>query len=320
MALRRIVTVTSPATAAAAPGEGLPAPNAYDLTDIPTVHNELKIGAETDVDQFLQRVLTEISLSVRQYAKRTFQIEGLSEAIYFDQGSGLSPGTVAPLPLSRWPIAGVTSLVASGETDSGTVLTFASVPSSVATGQPVSHRAVPWGTTVSSTTSTTVTLSQPLSTATPQLATQVLVGDTVDFGIQVALTMLTQQQLGAAQQMEPILQSLGPAIDYVIDTARGRLIRLNPFTFQPAGWEMLIVNVAYSAGYSPIPPDLVGAVLRWITWRYHARGVNPAIREQDQPGALGRVTYWVGGPPNSGGMPSEIVDMIDGRYRIPSAA
>lgn len=320
MGLFRVVEVTSPAAAAPPPGDNLPAPGASDLTDIPTVLDELGLKQyPEDGGAFLQRALTDISDQVAKYCKRTFQVEGLAEQIYFDQGPAFRPpGDVVPVPLARWPLAGLVVLQASASTggdfsdDFGTdftppaaTLSFAST-AGLEEGMPAAHRAIPFGATIAGLSATTVTLSAPLSTADPALATEVLAGDTVAFGLAVARTLANGAQ-----------QALGPGVDFAIDPDFGRLIPLDPFTFAARSWGTLPLEVLYSAGYASVPADIVGAVLRWITWRWHARGVNPAIREQDQPGALGRVTYWVGGPPNSGGIPSELVDILD-RYRVPS--
>ena len=69
---------------------------------------------------------------------------------------------------------------------------------------------------------------------------------------------------------------------------------------------------------SGVPSDVVDAALEMITARWHRRGVNPYLRSLEQPG-LGTETYWVGGPPSSGGLPEAIAEMLDRQYRVPTA-
>ncbi|HUC70386.1 MAG TPA: hypothetical protein VMS01_04260 [Stellaceae bacterium] len=326
MALRRVVAVTSPATAPDAPSDNLPAPGAYDLVDFPTVLGELGVNA-SDPNlplAWMARAVTDVSLRIRDYCNRVFQVEGLSELLILDGGSGLTPGTVAPLTLSRWPVANAVSLLAAAEADSGAVLTFTST-AGVAAGMPASHRAIPPGTTVASLTPTTVTLSAPLSTnPTAALATKVLAGDAVVFGLSVARILATGQSpylpvsLGLLNTGPLPAQSLGPYVDYLVDSKIGRLIRLNPFDAAPCTWDTFPTWVNYSAGYPAIPDDIAGAALEWISWRYYERKRgDPALKTRTQP-ELGTETWWVGGPPSSGGVPESIRGVLD-HYRVPVA-
>jgi hypothetical protein len=326
MALRREVTVTAPAVASSAnpADQG----QAYDLVDLATAKDELRIkSTDRDHDTYLRRTITQVSIGIADHCKRVFPIEGLFEVLYLDQGPGLSPGQVAPLPLSRWPIANFVVLQASAEADSGNVLTFTAgaIPAQLAAGVPVSHRAVPVGTTVSNFDLTgsalSVTLSQALSTTTPALATQVLVGDHVAFGISVARLILVPA-MPATNPPLPVppgvLQALGPDLDFVIDAPNGRLIRLDPYTLQARAWGTNPTTVFYSAGYAPVPAPVQTAALIWLTSRFHSRGRDPQLRSESEPGAIGARTWWVGGPKPSGAVPEEIIGMLE-PYRVPSA-
>jgi hypothetical protein len=307
MALRSVETIWAPAAVPTGPGDGLPAPGAYDLVDFPTALDELNIDPadpKTPLN-FIARAITEVSSGIADHCNRIFQVEGVTELCSFDRGSGLTPGTVAPLPLRRFPLANLTTLLAAAETDSGDVLTFASpLPSAVAVGQPVAHRAIPLGATVAAILGTTqIQLSAPLSTDSTALATSVLAGDTVVFGMSVGRRLDTAY-----------LQSLGPAVDFAIDQAVGRLFRLNPYTLQTIAWDSLDTTVSYYGGYATIPPAVQAAALRWITQRYFQRGRDPMLRTLEQPG-LGTQTWWVGGPTNSG-IPEEIVGALQPYVRL----
>jgi hypothetical protein len=335
MALRREVAVVNPAATPSAPGDNLPAPGAYDLVDFPTALDELDINpADPNLPlAWLARAITDVSARVANYCNRVFPIEGLSELAIFDAGSGLTPGTVAPLPLSRWPIANFVSLTAAAEVDSGNVLTFtvASTPAAVFVGAPVSHRAIPPGTTVSAvgfvSPVLTVTLSAPLSQPpnSAALATSVLAGDAVGFGLAVARLLDTSAMpylpvtLSLLNSGMLPMQSLGPYVDFLVDMARGRLIRLNPYDAAPIPWDTFPTWVSYSAGYAAIPDEIAGAALEWISWRYYERKRgDPALKSRDQPGGLGHQAWWVGGPPSSGGVPESIRHVLD-FYRVPVA-
>jgi hypothetical protein len=50
-----------------------------------------------------------------------------------------------------------------------------------------------------------------------------------------------------------------------------------------------------------------------MAWRYYERGRDPSIREVMQP-QLGQTTYWTGGPPMSGNVPTEVAALLS-QYR-----
>ena len=80
-------------------------------------------------------------------------------------------------------------------------------------------------------------------------------------------------------------------------------------------WEALPTTVIYEAGFDEIPDDVVVAALRWLVWRWNERTRDPTLRATQQPD-LGTRSYWVGGPPMSGGVPQEIAALLD-NYRVP---
>lgn len=80
-------------------------------------------------------------------------------------------------------------------------------------------------------------------------------------------------------------------------------------------WETLPTTVVYEAGFDEIPDDVVVAALRWLVWRWSERTRDPTLRATQQPD-YGTKSYWVGGPPMSGGVPQEIAALLD-NYRVP---
>lgn len=105
--------------------------------------------------------------------------------------------------------------------------------------------------------------------------------------------------------------------DYETDLLPGLLYRLDG-NGSRCGWRGAIITVIYVAGYSPIPADLVGAALRWVTMMWTARGRDPMLKRREQRGGQVDMSedFWVGGPPMSGSVPMEIVGILD-NFRVP---
>lgn len=280
--------------------------NAYDLVDLPTAKAELGIDIiDTDKDDFVARAITQASRSIASYCKRTFQAETVLGTVYppRDAYPWQVPGGTDPLQLARWPLQFIppVSLPAPAETDQGNVLPFAST-AGVAVGQPVAHAAVLPGATVTAVApNVSVTLSTNLTGPVKQ-------GDSVGFGIAVWVT----DPPGA-----PRLLAAGT--DYQADAALGQLVRLSPYSAYPMPWDPVLTQVAYQGGYTAIPEDVQDAALRLITARYRARGRDPAMKSQDQPG-LGHQQYWIGTMPGVRGAFTEEIRGLLGQYRVPTVA
>lgn len=271
----------------------------YDLIDLTLAREELKLPvSDTSNDKWLVRAATQVSTAINNYCNRVFQVEGVSDLIYAGRAAlGFrAPSGPAPLQLSRWPLVNIVVLPTAADTPSGATLPFAST-AKVAAGQPASGANIAPGTTVLSViTDTSVTLSQPIVGDIPA-------GTSVTLGLSLART-----------NADLSLTGLVYGSDYTAQIGVGQLYRLDP-RGRLADWEARPTTVNYYAGYETIPADVVDAALRLLTNRFYSRGRDPNLREQDMPG-VGRQTWWVGGPPKSGGMPLEIADLLD-RYRVP---
>jgi hypothetical protein len=103
--------------------------------------------------------------------------------------------------------------------------------------------------------------------------------------------------------------------DFALDGENGELLRLDSGTGINIRWEALPTTVLYSAGYDDIPDDVVVAALRWMVWRWSERTRDPTLKATQQPD-YGTKSYWVGGPPMSGGVPQEIASLLN-NYRSP---
>jgi hypothetical protein len=305
MTLRTITTVFAPASAS-------PPAGAYDLTTLALAHSELQIPVnDTSQDSWLSMAITQVSGTVANYCNRVFQIEGLTDLIYVRR-EGMPPREptgAAPLILSRWPIAQVTSIETSADTPSGGVLPLASAPPSwVVEGVPVSGLNITPGDTVASLAGDNVTLESGT------ILGDIPEGTPITFGLSVVQTFSDGTQNGLVLGTDFTGDFTSPANPAASNP--GELFRLDLYG-RLASWEAVPTNVSYFAGYATLPPDVVDATLRLLTARKYMRGTNPFIKETDHP-AGGRTVYWVGGPPVSGSVPQEIAGILD-KYRVPVA-
>jgi hypothetical protein len=110
--------------------------------------------------------------------------------------------------------------------------------------------------------------------------------------------------------------TLTAGTDFVLDSTNGQLLRLSP-SGVAIRWEALPTTAIYTAGYDEVPDDVVVAALRWLVWRWSERQRDPTLKATQQPD-YGTKSYWVGGPPMSGGVPQEIASLLD-NYRVPLA-
>ena len=120
-----------------------------------------------------------------------------------------------------------------------------------------------------------------------------------------------------------VINTLIKNIDFIIDLARGWLTKIDPNTGYPTDWSPDQYTVQYKAGYftpgtTNPPADLEMAVLRLVTARFKARGRDPFLRSQGEPG-VGQEQYWIGAlPGQSGPFPPDIAAVLE-KYRVPLA-
>ncbi len=93
----------------------LPADN-YDLTDLDTARDELKIAAaDTENDAWLTRAITEESARAQDYVERPFAVESMQDTFLVHQEprrySYRMPSGITLLQLSRWPVLDVLSIL-----------------------------------------------------------------------------------------------------------------------------------------------------------------------------------------------------------------
>ena len=297
MSVYVIPTVTVPATAPQQQqGQTSPAPGPYDLVALADMKDELNIPAiDTSKDTWLARAITQASIQIANECNRVFAIEGLQDQIFVEHDRP------DKLQLSRWPIVNLaTPLTNADAAANASVLSFAAaLPAFVQPNLAVSGLNIQAGATVQGVAGGSITLSLPIL-------------DVIPTGTMIAFGLALVQQI-AVGQLEPRI--LGT--DYQLDPGKGELLRLSAITGREIHWEGWPLTVNYSAGYVAIPADLQTACMRTVTERYWRRGVDPSLKETEDP-RMGRRVYWVGGTPRSGDLPDEIMGTIN-RYRVPVA-
>lgn len=80
----------------------------------------------------------------------------------------------------------------------------------------------------------------------------------------------------------------------------GAIYRLDA-TALPIAWGAALVTVEYAAGFDPIPADVQGACLEWLTARHNAIGRDPALRSETVPDLITQVYAGDAGAGTSGG-------------------
>lgn len=90
----------------------------------------------------------------------------------------------------------------------------------------------------------------------------------------------------------------------------GAIYRLDA-TALPIAWGAALVAVDYTAGFDPIPADVQGACLEWLTARWHAIGRDPALRSETIPDLITEVYAGdFGAGTNAGSMPPGARDLL----------
>jgi hypothetical protein len=97
---------------------------------------------------------------------------------------------------------------------------------------------------------------------------------------------------------------------------QGALYRLDA-SMLPAAWGAALVVVDYTAGYTAIPPDVMGACLEWLSVRWHGIGHDPSLRSETIPDLITQVYDSSGGSSGSAmtAMPGGVRDWL-APYRI----
>jgi len=105
-------------------------------------------------------------------------------------------------------------------------------------------------------------------------------------------------------------------LSYEIDSDRGLVYRLDAGGYVTA-WTGSTAILDYTAGFDPVPADVQGACLEWLTARYRAVGRDPSVRSVAIPDLITEVYGSVGGGDSStaSSLPPGVRDLLE-PYRI----
>ena len=95
---------------------------------------------------------------------------------------------------------------------------------------------------------------------------------------------------------------------------KGQLIRLGPDGY-PQAWSANPVTVQYQAGFSPIPDDIIGAVVKLVRAASFERNRDPMLKAEAIPGIYS-ASYQTGAVGAGGAITSLIADDLSS-YRVP---
>lgn len=291
-------------------------PNSNTLSTLTNTKTELGIASgDTTNDAWLTTALNQVSSAIARYCNRVFGAATWQDE--FRPASGVwGDGVRArsnPLMLTKWPLS---SAVVSftGNTYGTNLVDGIADTSKLAQGNLVGGPGIVAGTTIAAPPgANSITLSQATTTTATAVA--------LNTGISVAETIAgTTNGLTAGIDYEVDAGSLLPG-----DEGPARLWRLNE-QGNPRTWAAAKIVVVYPAGYSlpndaspNMPSDLEDACLRLVTQRFKAKGRDPMLRSQGEPG-LGQQQFWVGTLPGQNGvMPPEIEALVN-PYRVPVTA
>lgn len=148
-----------------------------------------------------------------------------------------------------------------------------------------------------------------------------LASETPFFGIVVAGVGPLQLSRWPIVTLQPIVEAgitLVAGTDFSNAAAFGQLIRSDQ-SGNPRRWTAWPLDVTYSAGYSPIPFDVSGAIIRMVKSAYFAQTRDPNLKSETVPGvySAGYLTGAVSG--GGASMPADVAEMLS-IYRTPVVA
>lgn len=280
----------------------------YDLTDLPTIKDELSIAAaSTQDDNWLKRGNTQASKAIANYCNRVLPSETVSDLIYLGRNRRLTIDGKT-LQLTRWPVISIASVIEdAGLTSQTSLVLNTDYVLNAVNGQLVrlDLYGLPRQWTAKTVTAQyTAGYGSQITQATSIPATPgpytVTVTNSATFAQDGGVSFVG----GAAL----VLAASAPAAgQYSFVAATG------VYTFNAADQGK---SIAITYTYNQIPYDLVDATLRLVTMRFKQRGRDPMLVSESQPN-LGDRRFWVGTVPGQkNAFPPEIEALLSS-YCIP---
>ena len=123
-----------------------------------------------------------------------------------------------------------------------------------------------------------------------------------------------------------VATTLAAGTDYLVDQKLGHLYRLDQYG-NPRRWSAAPLAVQFTsgytlpttgatAGYEPLPSDLIAAVADLVKGMWYAQTRDPMIRSQNIPGVYESAYFFATGPGGQGDLPVNVQAKLD-RYRVP---
>jgi len=287
-----------------------------DLTTLAIVRDELNLkSTDTSQDAWLSRSITQASAVFARACNRVFWPELITETqqIQQDPYPQQTPGGVAPLVLTRWPLVAVNSVAQIYPINFNQPLTV-DLDYSINTENGALTR-----------------LNRFTGVAVTWEAVPTIINYIAGYG---SLVAEPQTVPASPYQIVPANASVfsfdngvnyasGGAFTKVTGTpsvagtyALSQVNNAWTYTFAPADQG---ASVLPNYAYANIPADLVEASLRFITGRFWSKDRDPNLMSIDQPN-LGSKRFWVNSQTGeNGAIPPEIMSLLT-PYRVPAIA
>lgn len=284
----------------------LSAAASYDLTDLATAKDELSLSG-TSSDTWLSRAVSQVSRAMATHTKRVFAPEVVQDA--FDIQQDLypyqTPGGLAELTLSRWPVLAVISVAQTLAPGTMQMLT-----------EGTDFR-------IDSETGRLIRINPFTGSGSTWEAAPVTVIYLAGFGAQVTETHTVPATPYKVTVSGAASFSCDQSVKYASGTALTRVtgsptagqysVSAGVYTFAAADTGQ---SLSFAYGIRNIPDDLVEICLRLVTARYHSKDRDPSLVQRETPG-VGMERWWFGGAPGqSGPFPPDIEAALD-PYRMP---
>ena len=321
----------------------------YDLTTLPVIKDELAI-TDPNSDTAIARWITAVSLDIKAYCNRVFQLETVQDTFYPDRDPypRVVTGGVKPLQLTRWPIANVPNIAGIappaapvlGMVSGGALAAaryYVTVTYVTSLGEtPASAESVMY-----CSAGTLLTVASPpadpqgLATGWNVYAATASGAEKLQNGSPVAIgTGWTEPASGLLAVTAPpasiaVTENATPlceGVDYFTDAqptalasqSSGQLTRLD-WNGWPRKWPALPIVVTYQAGFAAVPADVADAAVQAVKHRWFSRLRDPYLRAENIEGVYS-AQFWIAqGPGTAGNLPPEVRDRIES-YRVPVVA
>lgn len=282
-----------------------------NLTDVATAKEELSIpSGNTSNDTWLTRAIGQVSRAIASHTKRTFAPEYVEDAFDIEQDAYpyQTPGGVAHLPLTRWPVLAVQSVVQTPAPGSSqTLVVGTDYRIDMATGMLL--RLNPFTGAVTTWEATPVAVRYVAG-----YGLYVTEAGTVPASAPYAITVSAAAAFSCAKGVtyadsSPLTLAASSPAAGQYSVARG------VYTFNAAdAGKVLTITYATMAA----PDDLTEACLRLVSGRFSSKGRDPSLIQRDTPG-VGTERWWFGGAPGQkGAFPPDIAGMLE-PYCMPVA-